>query len=405
MFRKWRSTEQSPTAKDSKRPTEPVPTSKESKLCSICRKEITGQVVRALDGCYHLDCFRCKDCNRVVAEKFFPLTGPDGPQILCEQDYFRRLDLLCAKCGGALRGEHINALNKKYHVDHFTCSLCPTVFRQKDSYYERDGEVYCQYHYSALFATKCAGCETPVLKNYVDMNTAKGVEQWHPECYMIFKVSLSVLDVGESTDLISAASFRSDHVLYLMLSDTQWNSSHMGVKLWNVKVASSKDGPGVPATVQPSTSTEDEMHKQQATMERVQRILQVLTAFEDSCANCTSDMLIHFLSHRYEDGALMARKVNRHMEALFTGLEEIQGQLRKPADRTILEQRNQAKHLAKKIVTFASLTSLALESPQAHEVTPKDIMRLVTSFARTLKLLIRAALNGALKSVKSRVIL
>lgn len=58
---------------------------------------------------------------------------------LCETDYFRRLDLLCAKCGGALRGSYITALGKKFHVEHFTCSICPTVFGPQDSYYEHDG--------------------------------------------------------------------------------------------------------------------------------------------------------------------------------------------------------------------------------------------------------------------------
>lgn len=88
----------------------------------------------------------------------------------------------------ALRGPHINALGKKYHLDHFTCSVCPTVFRQHDQYFERDGNVYCQYHYSVLFAAKCGGCQTAVLKNFVEMNKEEVVEQWHPECYMIYKV-------------------------------------------------------------------------------------------------------------------------------------------------------------------------------------------------------------------------
>ena len=45
-----------------------------------------------------------QDCGKVVAQKFFPF--PDKPPHqypLCEIDYFRRLDLLCYDCGGALR--------------------------------------------------------------------------------------------------------------------------------------------------------------------------------------------------------------------------------------------------------------------------------------------------------------
>lgn len=78
-----------------------------------------------------------EDCSKVVAAKFFPVDGPDGKQYpLCETDYFRcvrrprssfdarrRLRLLCAKCGCALRGSYITALDKKYHTEHFTCCV------------------------------------------------------------------------------------------------------------------------------------------------------------------------------------------------------------------------------------------------------------------------------------------
>lgn len=52
-----------------------------------------------------------QDCNKVVAAKFFPIEGAEGRQYpLCETDYFRRLSLICAKCGAALRGSYITAL-------------------------------------------------------------------------------------------------------------------------------------------------------------------------------------------------------------------------------------------------------------------------------------------------------
>ena len=51
-----------------------------------------------------------QDCGDVVASKFFPIDGPDGKQNpLCERDYFRRLNLVCGKCGMALRGSYITA--------------------------------------------------------------------------------------------------------------------------------------------------------------------------------------------------------------------------------------------------------------------------------------------------------
>ena len=78
---------------------------------------------------------------------------------------------------------------KKYPVKHFTCSVCPTVFGPQDSYYEHENDVYCHFHYSTRFATKCAGCNSAILKQFVEINRNNRDECWHPECYMINKVN------------------------------------------------------------------------------------------------------------------------------------------------------------------------------------------------------------------------
>lgn len=78
----------------------------------------------------------------------------------------------------------------KFHVEHFTCSVCPTVFGPQDSYYEHAGQVYCHFHYSTRFAVKCTGCKTAILKQFVEINRNNVDEHWHPECYMIHKVRL-----------------------------------------------------------------------------------------------------------------------------------------------------------------------------------------------------------------------
>jgi len=83
-----------------------------------------------------------------------------------------------------------NRTDKKFHVEHFTCSLCSILFGPQDSYYEHEGDVYCHFHYSTRFATKCAGCSSAILKQFVEINRNMKDECWHPECYMINKVRL-----------------------------------------------------------------------------------------------------------------------------------------------------------------------------------------------------------------------
>jgi hypothetical protein len=98
-------------------------TKKRDKKCAKCELPINGQFVRAISTHFHIDCFRCQDCNKVVADKFFPVPSKEDPEkslIYCETDYFRRLELLCARCHLALRGPYIRVLAQKYHMEHFS---------------------------------------------------------------------------------------------------------------------------------------------------------------------------------------------------------------------------------------------------------------------------------------------
>jgi len=141
----------------------------------------------------------CKDCSQIVADKFFPVPGkiiggkflsianpPKGhtQQIpLCEIDYFRRLDLLCHTCGGAVRGSYITAMDNKYHIEHFTCTTpgCGKVFGATDSYYEHEGGVYCKPHYGQR-AQLCHGCGTAIFKDFAEIYRNGENQFWHPEC-------------------------------------------------------------------------------------------------------------------------------------------------------------------------------------------------------------------------------
>ena len=59
-----------------------------------------------------------QDCNKVVAQKFFPVEMGDETYPLCERDYFARLDLICAKCDQALRSSYITAVGALHFSSH-----------------------------------------------------------------------------------------------------------------------------------------------------------------------------------------------------------------------------------------------------------------------------------------------
>lgn len=313
-----------------------------------------------------------------MASKFFPVDDEEGTgqHPLCETDYFRRLDLLCYECGGALRGSYITALERKYHIEHFTCSVCPTVFGAQDSYYEHDGKVYCHYHYSTQFAQRCNGCQTAILKQFVEIFRNGQNQHWHPECYMIHK-------------------------------------------FWNVRLAPSGQESERPELDVDATNEERHFVKEEEERmeEKVYRIWSILSTFEESSAACISDMLLHVSNGAYIDGVLVAKKFIWHVDILFGATDRLaalileEGLKGKPTTSLLSRHANghtdlgygrEAKLLCKKIVAFFALLSKTQETGVRKLGVTQELLSLVTGLAHYLKLLIRIGLQGALKLERER---
>ncbi|KAG6891203.1 hypothetical protein C0995_008455 [Termitomyces sp. Mi166 len=315
--------------------------------CSACGKPMQGPFVRALGTVFHLNCFKCGDCGDVVASKFFPIEGPDGQQQpLCERDYFRRLNLICAKCNMALRGSYITACN---------------------SYYEHEGDVFCHFHYSTRFATKCAGCNSAILKQFVEINRNARDECWHPECYMINK-------------------------------------------FWNVKVVSPRptstvdpdDAPQEPAYVEeekresPASLKEKQLRMEQQVYRIWTNLFSVLSAFEESSAACISDMLRQVSNGQYLDAIRMAERFILHVEVLFATIDDLEYYFARLNMKGMSHVR-EARMLCRKTVELFTLLSHTQETGSRRMGMTQELLALVTGLAHYLKILIRIALTGALK--------
>jgi hypothetical protein len=92
-----------------------------------------------------------------------------------------------------------------------------------------------------------------------------------------------------------------------------------------VKIGSSRHPP-------PELSSELEVVRQLTTVDKVSRILHVLSAFEESSAECIQQMLIDFSNQSYQHGVVQAEKFICHIEALFLALDKIEIRLNRYED-------------------------------------------------------------------------
>lgn len=334
------------------------------KICYSCNKTISGHFVRALNRVYHMDCFRCTDCSKPCSSKFFPILITKEPVVnnntsaelepiqdtvpLCEQCYFRRQDLLCASCEGALRGSYITAMGKKYHVEHFTCSLCSTVFGTDDSYYEHEDMIYCRFHYSKLYASRCEGCKTAILRQFVEVFKGGRNQQWHPECYMISK-------------------------------------------FWVVEI-------NKPGEVDYSEEDRDKLLKlEEETEAKTFEIWTVLCSYEENAASSISDMLQYATANLYHDTLKACAMFIWKVEVLISATNWVNKQLLQKNLNVVMEKEQSEKELLCLFRKFIKYVNYIIFLQKKVSGATEELLDSVAGMAHYLKLLIRYGLSTSLR--------
>ncbi|XP_078410049.1 paxillin-like isoform X3 [Cetorhinus maximus] len=145
-------------------------------VCAACKKPIAGQVVTAMGRTWHPEHFVCTHCQEEIGSRnFFERDG----QPYCEKDYHNLFSPRCYYCNGPILDKVVTALDKTWHPEHFFCAQCGAFFGP-DGFHEKDGKAYCRKDYFDMFAPKCGGCARAILENYISALNSL----WHPECFV-----------------------------------------------------------------------------------------------------------------------------------------------------------------------------------------------------------------------------
>lgn len=333
--------------------------------CAKCGGDVSGHFVRALGEAYHIGCFTCEDCNVPCAAKFFPVDSKP----LCEHCYFKRQNLLCYRCGNSLRGSYITALDRKYHVEHFTCSLCTIVFGPDDSYFEYQGDVYCRAHYSSLFAFHCEGCKSPILKQFVETYRGGKKQQWHPECYMIFK--------------------------FWSVKITDPKAEEMSIL--RRRLAASSD----PTKPLDSSAAEVIAHEEMVDKQTL-KTWTTVCGFEESCAREISELVQNAVKGDFRAAYKTCIIIVAQIRVLFGAVDIVPKFARNQSGTSSSDEQREpgkeAKTLCRKVVSAMSLLSKTrdLSDQERMQGLSKDLPALASAMAHYLKVLIRQGLSGAL---------
>ena len=108
--------------------------------CTVCREPLLPQVISAANQKWHPDCFCCVQCLTPFPEgKFFE----NESKLYCEADYQVLFGNRCARCGENVMGRCINALDLKWHPEHFNCDECGQQLAGT-SFVKKLGRPFCK---------------------------------------------------------------------------------------------------------------------------------------------------------------------------------------------------------------------------------------------------------------------
>ncbi|XP_039991291.1 actin-binding LIM protein 1-like isoform X7 [Xiphias gladius] len=122
------------------RPMSPTPNDiNYSSNCTGCGRDIkNGQALLALGGQWHLGCFKCKACSKVLSGEYISKDGVP----YCERDYQIQFGVQCEACQKFITGKVLEAGDKHYHPSCARCSRCDKMFREGEEMYLQGSTVW-----------------------------------------------------------------------------------------------------------------------------------------------------------------------------------------------------------------------------------------------------------------------
>ncbi|XP_030656713.1 actin-binding LIM protein 2 isoform X4 [Nomascus leucogenys] len=107
--------------------------------CGGCGTEIkNGQALVALDKHWHLGCFKCKSCGKLLNAEYISKDGLP----YCEADYHAKFGIRCDSCEKYITGRVLEAGEKHYHPSCALCARCGQMFAEGEEMYLQGSSIW-----------------------------------------------------------------------------------------------------------------------------------------------------------------------------------------------------------------------------------------------------------------------
>uniref|UniRef100_UPI00358E412B actin-binding LIM protein 1-like n=1 Tax=Myxine glutinosa TaxID=7769 RepID=UPI00358E412B len=107
--------------------------------CVGCGRDIkNGQALLALEHQWHMGCFKCHTCGKVLTGEYISKEGMP----YCERDYHAQYGVRCDGCDKYITGRVLEAGDKRYHPNCARCFRCHRMFSEGEEMFLQGSSVW-----------------------------------------------------------------------------------------------------------------------------------------------------------------------------------------------------------------------------------------------------------------------
>lgn len=167
-------------------------------FCAKCNGVVEGEKTgcTAIDKIFHLSCFQCNKCSKLLHGTQFYVVEKD---IFCESCYMDSLER-CTVCSEVITDRILRATGKPYHPACFKCVVCGKCLDGVPFTVDVTNQIHCVDDFHKKFAPKCAICDDPITPEPGQEETVRIVamdKSFHVSCYKCEKCGVKLTSEQE----------------------------------------------------------------------------------------------------------------------------------------------------------------------------------------------------------------